>query len=272
MTPRGPHAAARRQAGLTNIRVAQVNAPELFKVTAAGTVAEVWTFFPDPWPKKKHHKRRIVQKAMAGDIHRALAPDGVWRIATDIEDYALHVHEVMDGLDGWKNLGSVTVSLPLEHVGKGNADMAADMPARRLHRIRAIRGPRAHQLREEGPGRRPRDPRLHLSGRYPELIATRRNAVDLHNRTTSRKVIRVVRPHRLTVRTPDFQSDNESSTLSGGYFTKDLGHSDRGLFVFAGPGLKASARLICAHGFISARVRARHKDYPTVDDVTSSTL
>ena len=96
--------------GLTNIRVAQVNAPELFKVTAAGTVAEVWTFFPDPWPKKKHHKRRIVQKAMAGDIHRAL------------------VTEVMDGLDGWKNLGSVTVSLPLEHVGKGNADMAADMP------------------------------------------------------------------------------------------------------------------------------------------------
>ena len=97
-------------------------------MTAAGTVAEVWTFFPDPWPKKKHHKRRIVQKAMAGDIHRALATDGVWRIATDIEDYALHVHEVMDGLDGWKNLGSVTVSLPLEHVGKGNADMAADMP------------------------------------------------------------------------------------------------------------------------------------------------
>ena len=74
--------------GLTNIRVAQVNAPELFKVTAAGTVAEVWTFFPDPWPKKKHHKRRIVQKAMAGDIHRALVTDGVWRIATDIEDYA----------------------------------------------------------------------------------------------------------------------------------------------------------------------------------------
>lgn len=107
------HAAAHAgKQGLTNIRVAQVNAPELFKVTTAGTVAEVWTFFPDPWPKKKHHKRRIVQKAMAGDIHRALVTDGVWRIATDIEDYALHVHEVMDGLDGWKNLGSVTVSLP----------------------------------------------------------------------------------------------------------------------------------------------------------------
>ena len=113
---------------LGNLRIAQVNAPELFAATAPGSIAEVWTFFPDPWPKMKHHKRRIVQKAMAGDIHRALVTDGVWRIATDIEDYALHVHEVMDGLDGWKNLGSVTVSLPLEHVGKGNADMAADMP------------------------------------------------------------------------------------------------------------------------------------------------
>lgn len=113
---------------LANIRVAQVNAPELFKVTEAGTVAEVWTFFPDPWPKKKHHKRRIVQEGMAGDIHHALTENGLWRIATDIEDYALHVHEVMDHLDGWRNLGDITVSLPIEHVGKGNADMAADMP------------------------------------------------------------------------------------------------------------------------------------------------
>jgi tRNA (guanine-N7-)-methyltransferase len=113
---------------LANIRVAQVNAPELFKVAAADSVAEVWTFFPDPWPKKKHHKRRIVQAGLAGDVHRALAKGGVWRIATDIEDYALHVHEVMDGLEGWHNAGEITVSLPLGHVGKGNADMAHEMP------------------------------------------------------------------------------------------------------------------------------------------------
>lgn len=114
--------------GLGNLRVAQVNAPELFKVMADGVAAEVWTFFPDPWPKKKHHKRRIVQPELAGQVRRALADGGVWRIATDIEDYALHVHEVMDGLDGWGNAGGVAVSLPVEHVGKGNADMAADMP------------------------------------------------------------------------------------------------------------------------------------------------
>lgn len=114
--------------GLGNLRIAQVNAPELFKVMADGVVAEVWTYFPDPWPKMRHHKRRIVQPALAGEIHRALVPGGLWRIATDIEDYALHVHEVMDAMPGFENVGGLTVSLPTEHVGKGNADEAAGLP------------------------------------------------------------------------------------------------------------------------------------------------
>ena len=110
---------------LKNLRIAQINAPELFKAAVDGSIAEVWTFFPDPWPKMRHHKRRIVQPELAADVHRALTDEGVWRIATDIEDYALHVHEVMDELDGFHNDGALTVSLPVEHVGKGNADEAA---------------------------------------------------------------------------------------------------------------------------------------------------
>ncbi len=113
--------------GLGNLRIAQVNAPELFKAAADGSVAEVWTFFPDPWPKMRHHKRRIVQPELAADVHRTLVDGGMWRIATDIEDYALHVHEVMDGMAGFHNDGSITVSLPVEHVGKGNANEAASM-------------------------------------------------------------------------------------------------------------------------------------------------
>lgn len=115
--------------GLTNIRVAQVNAPELFKVTAAGTVAEVWTFFPDPWPKKKQPQapHRAEGQGRQTFIARwSQTASGVSPPTSRTMPW--HVHEVMDGLDGWKNLGSVTVSLPLEHVGKGNADMAADMP------------------------------------------------------------------------------------------------------------------------------------------------
>ncbi|WP_404801629.1 tRNA (guanosine(46)-N7)-methyltransferase TrmB [Bifidobacterium saimiriisciurei] len=114
--------------GLRNLRVCEVNAPDLMKAAADGLFAEVWTFFPDPWPKTKHHKRRIVQPALAAEVHRALRPGGVWRIATDIEDYALHVHEVMDGRDDFENVGGLTVSLPTEHVSKGTADMAAQLP------------------------------------------------------------------------------------------------------------------------------------------------
>lgn len=114
--------------GLENLRVAQVDAQEFIKHWGAGVASEIWTFFPDPWPKMRHHKRRIVQPGFASLIHEALADDGVWRIATDIEDYALHVHEVMDGLDGWHNDGTLSVSLPTEHVGKGNADSAAYLP------------------------------------------------------------------------------------------------------------------------------------------------
>lgn len=114
--------------GLTNLRIAQVNAPEFVECAEAGVAAEVWTFFPDPWPKMRHHKRRIVQPALAGGIHRMLGRRGVWRIATDIEDYALHVHEVMDGRTDFGNVGTLTVSLPTEHVGKGTADRAEGLP------------------------------------------------------------------------------------------------------------------------------------------------
>lgn len=113
---------------LDNLRIAQINAPELFAVAEPGVVDEVWTFFPDPWPKMRHHKRRIVQPELAAHVHDALGGGGVWRIATDIEDYALHVHEVMDARDDFENVGALMVSLPTEHVGKGNAQEAAALP------------------------------------------------------------------------------------------------------------------------------------------------
>ncbi|MBT1177366.1 tRNA (guanosine(46)-N7)-methyltransferase TrmB [Bifidobacterium callimiconis] len=113
---------------LSNLRVAEVNAPDLMKVCESGLLEEVWTFFPDPWPKTRHHKRRIVQDALAAEVHRALREGGLWRIATDIEDYALHVHEVMDGRNDFENAGTITVSLPTEHVSKGTADTAATLP------------------------------------------------------------------------------------------------------------------------------------------------
>lgn len=120
------------KAGLTNLRIAQVNAPELIDCFEAGVVNEFWTFFPDPWPKMRHHKRRIVQPALAQSVHRALKTGGLWRLATDIEDYALHVHEVMDVRSDFENMGDITASLPTGHVGKGTSSKAADLPHSRF--------------------------------------------------------------------------------------------------------------------------------------------
>lgn len=117
------------EAGTTNVRIGEVNAPLLFSHNFADhLLEEVWIWFPDPWPKMKHHKRRLIQPDFAFDAHRCLKKGGFLRIATDNDDYALHIHEVMDGAKGWRNTGTKKVSLATRHVGKGDADLAASMP------------------------------------------------------------------------------------------------------------------------------------------------
>ncbi|MGV2904098.1 tRNA (guanine(46)-N(7))-methyltransferase TrmB, partial [Microbacterium sp. AGC62] len=57
---------------------------------------EVWIFFPDPWHKKKHTKRRLVRPGFGDTAARALKDGGLLRLATDWEDYALQMREVLD--------------------------------------------------------------------------------------------------------------------------------------------------------------------------------
>lgn len=89
--------AGMRDRGLTNIRVVRHDAVEVFHTgLAAGSVAEVLIFFPDPWPKVRHHRRRLVQPDVVKIILPALSSDGVLRLATDWEPYAAHMLEVLD--------------------------------------------------------------------------------------------------------------------------------------------------------------------------------
>jgi tRNA (guanine-N7-)-methyltransferase len=86
-----------RHLGVVNVRIAIVNAAEaLATMLAPGSVHEVHTWFPDPWHKKRHHKRRLVTPAFAALVARVLEPGGAWRLATDWEDYAEHIREVLD--------------------------------------------------------------------------------------------------------------------------------------------------------------------------------
>ncbi|WP_309080960.1 tRNA (guanosine(46)-N7)-methyltransferase TrmB [Zhihengliuella sp.] len=90
---------------LTNVRVIQANAPEVLEhLLAPGSVDELWVFFPDPWHKSRHHKRRLVKESFADRAHRALRPGGLWRLATDWEEYAHQMREVLDPDARFENL------------------------------------------------------------------------------------------------------------------------------------------------------------------------
>ncbi|WP_025157095.1 tRNA (guanosine(46)-N7)-methyltransferase TrmB [Leifsonia aquatica] len=105
--------AAIHDRGLTNLRIVRHDAVQVFHTgLAADSVAEVLIFFPDPWPKARHQRRRIVQPAFVSLILRALEPDGVLRLATDWEPYAEHMLEVLDAEPGLVNVAGAGRFVP----------------------------------------------------------------------------------------------------------------------------------------------------------------
>jgi tRNA (guanine-N7-)-methyltransferase len=86
-----------RMRGLGNIRIIRHDAVEIFEHgLAPASVDEIMIYFPDPWPKARHRRRRLVQPDVAEILARTLAPQGVLRLATDWEPYAKHMIEVLD--------------------------------------------------------------------------------------------------------------------------------------------------------------------------------
>lgn len=85
------------RAGVCNLRLVEANAPEVLSTyLPEGAASEIWIFFPDPWHKKRHTKRRLVRPGFAVTAARALRDGGLLRLATDWEDYALQMREVLD--------------------------------------------------------------------------------------------------------------------------------------------------------------------------------
>jgi tRNA (guanine-N7-)-methyltransferase len=85
------------EAGAGNVRLLSVDATWCLEhLFDPGGVAELWTFFPDPWPKKKHHKRRLVTPAFATVAASRLKVGGWWRLATDWAAYAHQMQQVLD--------------------------------------------------------------------------------------------------------------------------------------------------------------------------------
>jgi tRNA (guanine-N7-)-methyltransferase len=84
--------------GLTNVRIIQHDAVEVVEhMLVPGCLAGIHIFFPDPWPKKRHRKRRLIQPPFLHLLATRLRPDGCLHMATDWEDYAMQMLEVAGG-------------------------------------------------------------------------------------------------------------------------------------------------------------------------------
>ncbi|MDU5783086.1 MAG: tRNA (guanosine(46)-N7)-methyltransferase TrmB [Pantoea sp.] len=96
--------ASAKEANVENLRVMCHDAVEVLeKMIPDNSLRMVQLFFPDPWHKARHNKRRIVQTPFAELVMRKLKLGGVFHMATDWEAYAEHMLEVMNGIDGYKN-------------------------------------------------------------------------------------------------------------------------------------------------------------------------
>jgi len=89
---------------LNNVRIYSCDALEVLRECVPdASLDRVLLFFPDPWHKSRHHKRRIVQPAFAELVRQKLKVGGVLHMATDWEAYAEHMLEVMSVAPGYRN-------------------------------------------------------------------------------------------------------------------------------------------------------------------------
>lgn len=107
--------------GIVNVRMMHHDAMEVLQSSLTDACLDrVNLYFPDPWPKKRHHKRRIVQNPFLDQVQRVLKSDGLLHMATDWEPYAEHMLETVlahggfDNVAGGTDLASGAVARPDE--------------------------------------------------------------------------------------------------------------------------------------------------------------
>jgi tRNA (guanine-N7-)-methyltransferase len=118
-------------AEIHNLKVVVHDAIEVLKYQVpAGSLSRVNLYFPDPWPKKRHHKRRIVQPDFVNLIADRLADGGTLHVATDWANYAEHIDEILSRSDRFKCIES------REHQG----DQPFDRPQTKFERRGLLKG------------------------------------------------------------------------------------------------------------------------------------
>ncbi len=92
-----------RDLGLDNLKVLRHDAVEVVAALAADSVDAFHIFFPDPWPKKRHHKRRLLTTGFLAALGRVLKPGGLIYFASDWDEYALEVRAALESLPEFEN-------------------------------------------------------------------------------------------------------------------------------------------------------------------------
>ena len=93
------------KAGVSNLKLVVHDAIEVLEnQVASGSLSRINLYFPDPWPKKRHHKRRLIQPAFVELLVSRLAAGGRLHLATDWEDYAQQMLAVLEAQVGLENL------------------------------------------------------------------------------------------------------------------------------------------------------------------------
>ena len=94
--------------GLTNLRIVRHDAVEVLRtMMAPGSLAGIHIWFPDPWPKKRHHKRRLIQGPFVAELAARLAPGGYLHCATDWWPYAEQMRDVLAAEPALRNSSTV---------------------------------------------------------------------------------------------------------------------------------------------------------------------
>ena len=127
--------AARR--GLTNVRLLRTTGEDLlFRLLDEASVANFYVLFPDPWPKKRHHKRRFFKSEILVALSRALALGGRLLVKSDHAEYAAVIGSVLDQAPGLEEIDPEEAFADLPITG---FEHKYEIEGRQIHRFARIR-------------------------------------------------------------------------------------------------------------------------------------